>query len=96
MHDRVNVSLDWNKILIIYCCLYNPNIRLAIAKNDELLSCLVKLSQFRRCSTVRLKGKTAKFEYLVYEKDPRVVKQGWGGYTRHNQIWRRSDVFSNG
>ncbi len=28
-------------------------------------------------------------KYEVYEKDHRIVLQSWGGYTRHNQIWRK-------
>lgn len=28
-------------------------------------------------------------KYEVYEKDHRIVRQSWGGYTRHNQIWRK-------
>lgn len=28
-------------------------------------------------------------DYEVYETDHRIVQQNWGGYTRHNRIWRK-------
>lgn len=28
-------------------------------------------------------------EYEVYETDHRITQQYWGGYTRHNRIWRK-------
>lgn len=28
-------------------------------------------------------------QYTVFEKDHRIVRQFWGGYTRHNEIWRK-------
>lgn len=39
---------------------------------------------------------SAEFVYEVYEKDHRIVKQSWGGYTRHNQIWRKSIDIQSG
>ena len=35
-------------------------------------------------------------EYEVYEKDHRIIRQSWGGHTRHNQIWRRTTNLKTG
>lgn len=35
-------------------------------------------------------------KYEVYEKDHRIVRQSWGGYTRHNQIWRKITNLQDG
>ena len=29
------------------------------------------------------------WEYEVFETDPSIRQQWWGGYTRHNKIWRK-------
>ena len=34
--------------------------------------------------------KSIDFEYEVYEKNHIIQSQTWGGYSRHNQIWRKT------
>jgi vancomycin resistance protein VanW len=33
--------------------------------------------------------KAPKFSYEIFETDHQFVQQWWGGYTRHNRIWKR-------
>lgn len=38
----------------------------------------------------------AKFEHEVYETDHLIKLQPWGGYTRHNRIWKRTTSLTDG
>ncbi|MCQ2208358.1 MAG: VanW family protein [Paludibacteraceae bacterium] len=38
----------------------------------------------------------AQFDYEVYETDHCITQQMWGGYTRHNRIWRKITNRVNG
>lgn len=38
----------------------------------------------------------AEFEYTVFETDHLIKMQPWGGYTRHNRIWRRKSSLIDG
>lgn len=43
-----------------------------------------------------LSGREPEFEYEVFETDHLIKKQPWGGYTRHNRIWRRKTSLLDG
>ena len=38
----------------------------------------------------------SKFEYKIFETDHLIKMQPWGGYTRHNRIWRRQTSLMDG
>ncbi len=40
--------------------------------------------------------RTPEFNYEVYETDHLIKMQPWGGYTRHNRIWRRQTSLYDG
>jgi vancomycin resistance protein VanW len=40
--------------------------------------------------------RSPEFEYEVYETDHLIKMQPWGGYTRHNRIWRRQTSLIDG
>ncbi len=42
-----------------------------------------------------LSDKKLECKYEIYETDHKIVRQYWGGYTRHNKIWKRI-IFKNG
>lgn len=43
-----------------------------------------------------LSDRQREFEYNVYESDHLIKVQPWGGYTRHNRIWRRQTSLVDG
>ncbi|HQX55264.1 MAG TPA: VanW family protein [Pyrinomonadaceae bacterium] len=43
-----------------------------------------------------LGSKPSEFEYEVFETDHLIKMQPWGGYTRHNRIWKRSTSLIDG
>ncbi|HRI02810.1 MAG TPA: VanW family protein [Pyrinomonadaceae bacterium] len=43
-----------------------------------------------------LSDRESEFEYKIYETDHLIKMQPWGGYTRHNRIWRRETSLIDG
>ena len=43
-----------------------------------------------------MSDRASEFEYKIFETDHLIKMQPWGGYTRHNRIWRRETSLIDG
>ncbi len=77
-------TLSYNYIDIQLTNKTNQNFRIDLWIDDEFLNGEL------------LSDREPEFKFEVYETDHLIKMQPWGGYTRHNRIWKRSTSLVDG